>query len=386
MRLSISARARRSRAAVAVASLSAFAVLAAILVLAGSSAAATPTTVGLGTAGSFAVLAGTGISDVPTSSITGNVGLDPHPGSDITGLTCAEVQGKIYTNNAAGPACRTINAGLLTTAKNDLSNAYTDAAGRIVPPLNVLGAADNQLGGQTLVAGVYRFGHATTANLTGTLTLSGSASAVWIFQATTDLVFASSSTVHFTGGASACNVFWQVGSSATLGTSSSISGTILALTSITANHGSSINGRLLAETGLVSLDTNTVTRPACGASGGGSSGGSSGQPPGRALYCAPNGQAYDLVVGEDKLPPYDTLNLVPAYVDPVTGSESCTFPQVVTTTAPATTTTPAATTPAPPVAPPPVRPHKLRAVKAIKVVRVKHVTPKPVKHQSGFTG
>jgi len=378
---------RHPRAAIAVASLSAFAVLGAILVLAGSSAAASPTTVGLGTAGSFAVLAGTGISDVPTSSITGDVGLDPHPGSDITGLTCAEVHGKIYTNNAAGPACRTINAGLLTTAKNDLSNAYTDAAGRIVPPLNVLGAADNQLGGQTLVAGVYRFGHATTANLTGTLTLSGSAGAVWIFQATSDLVFASSSSVHFTGGASACNVFWQVGSSATLGTSSSISGTILALTSITANHGSSINGRLLAENGLVSLDTNTVTRSACGAS----SGGSSSQPPGRALYCAPNGQAYDLVAGEDKLPPYDALNLVPAYVNPVTGSVSCTFPQVVTTTAPATTTTPAATTPtpttpAPPVAPPPARPHKVRAVKGIKVVRVKHVAPKPVKHQSGFTG
>src|SRR5579864_8484232 len=114
MRLFDSVRTRRSRAAAAVATLSPFAVLAAVLVLAGSSAAATPTTVGLGTAGSFAVLAGTGISDVPTSAITGNVGLDPHPGSDITGLTCAEVNGKIFTNNASGPACRTIDASVLT--------------------------------------------------------------------------------------------------------------------------------------------------------------------------------------------------------------------------------------------------------------------------------
>ncbi len=253
MKLSISTRVSRSRAAVAAASLSALVVLGAILVLAGSSAAATPTTVGLGIANSFAVLAGTGVSDVPTSSISGNVGLDPHPGSDITGLTCGEVNGTIYTNNAAGPLCRNVNGSVLTTAKHDLSNAYGDANGRT--PTTTFLTGDDQLGGgQTLVAGVYRFGSATTANLTGPLTLSGSASAVWIFQATSDLVFASGSSVQMTGGASACNVFWVVNSSATLGTSSTISGTILALSSITANHGASITGRLLAENGLVSLD------------------------------------------------------------------------------------------------------------------------------------
>src|SRR5437868_1499169 len=100
---------KRSRAVVAVASLSVFAALGAILVLAGSSAAATPTTVNLATAGNFAVLAGTGISDVPTSAITGNVGLSPHPGTDITGLTCAEVHGTIYTTNNAGPPCHNFN-------------------------------------------------------------------------------------------------------------------------------------------------------------------------------------------------------------------------------------------------------------------------------------
>ncbi len=389
MRLSISTRMRHSRAAVAGASLSALAVLGAILVLAGSSAAATPTTVGLGTAGSFAVLAGTGISDVPTSAISGNVGLDPAAGSAITGLTCPEVNGTIYANNAAGPLCRTVNGGLLTTAKNDLTNAYGDANGRT--PFTTLPGGDNQLGGQTLVPGVYRFGGASTANLTGTLTLSGSAGSVWIFQATSDLVFASSSSVQMTGGASACNVFWVVNSSATLGTTSSISGTILALSSITADHGAHIDGRLLAENGLVSLDTNTVNASACGAAASSPT----QQPPGRAIYCAPNGQTYDLVAGEDKQAPYDTLNLVPAYVDPVTGSESCNFPKAVTTTAAATTTTAAATTTTtvatPPVAPPPT-PKKASApkakggIKAATAVRIKHVAPKSAVHTSGFTG
>ena len=114
----ITKRSRRSRAAVAVASLSVFAALGAILVLAGSSAAATPTTVNLATAGNFAVLAGTGISDVPTSAITGNVGLSPHPGTDITGLTCIEVHGTIYTTNNAGPSCHNFNLGLVNTAKS----------------------------------------------------------------------------------------------------------------------------------------------------------------------------------------------------------------------------------------------------------------------------
>ena len=355
MKLSISTRMRRSRAAVAGASLSAFAVLGAILVLAGSSSAATPTTVGLGIANSFAVLAGTGVSDVPTSSISGNVGLDPHPGSDITGLTCAEVSGTIYTNNAAGPLCRTVNGGLLTTAKNDLTNAYGDANGRT--PTTTYATADNQLGGLTLAPGVYSFGSATTANLSGTLTLSGSAGSVWIFQATSDLVFASGSSVQMTGGASACNVFWVVNSSATINTAASISGTILALQSITAKTGASITGRLLAQNGLVSLESNTVNASACT----GAAASPTQQPPGRAIYCAPNGQTYDLVAGEDKQAPYDTLNLVPAYVNPVTGSESCNFPAAVTTTAAATTTTAAATTTTTAATPPPPPPTPKKA-------------------------
>jgi hypothetical protein len=380
----ISKSARRSRFTVAGCGLLALATLGAMLTLAGSSAAASPTTVGLGTAGNFAVLAGSAITDVPTSSLTGNVGLSPTTGGAITGLTCAEVTGTIYSVDAAGPLpCRKTNPALLTTAKNDLTAAYINAAGRT--PDTTFGAADNQLGGKTLVPGVYAFGHAATANLIGNLTLKGDGNAVWIFQASSDLVFAGSSTVHFSGGAQACNVFWQVTSSATLGTSSSISGTILALTSITAAHGATISGRLLAQNGNVTLDDNTIVRPTCASSGG------SSQPPGRALYCGPDGKTYDLVKGEDKEPPYDALNLVPAYVDPVTGSQSCDFPAAVTTTATTTATTTTTVQPPTPVTPAPTpkpKPpaHKAKGVKAAKQTHVVHVAPRPAKHTAGFTG
>ena len=242
------------------------------------------------------------------------------------------------------------NPGLLTTAKSDVTTAYLDAAGRT--PDTTFVSGDNQLGGQTLVPGVYSFGHATTANLIGNLTLSGDANAVWIFQASSDLVTASSSTVTLTGGAQACNVFWQVSSSATLNTSSTIQGTILALTSITVAHGATVDGRVLARNGKVTLDTNTITRPTCAP-----------QPPNpdRQIYCDPSGKAYDLISGEDKLPPYNTLGLVPAYVDPVTGSKSCNFPAATTPTPTTpTTTTPTPTTPTPttptPTTPTPTKP------------------------------
>jgi hypothetical protein len=388
----ISKRTRRSRVAVAGASLSVLAMLGAILVLAGSSAAATPTTVGLGTAGNFAVLAGTSVTDVPASAITGNVGLSPTTGAGITGLTCPEVTGTIYSVDASGPLpCRITNAPLLTTAENDMSTAYGDAAGR-TPFTTLLGTvvpADNQLGGKTLGPGVYRLASATTANLTGNVTLSGSASDVWIFQASSNLVFSSSSTVNFSGGAQACNVFWQVGTSATIGTGANISGTILAGASITAATGATITGRLLAAV-TVTLDHNTIVRPTCATAPG-------AQPPGRALYCAPNGQSYDLVNGQDKEPPYDALHLVPATVDPVTGSVSC-APASVAVTTTTTATTPTTTTTVPPpvttttssvTKPPAKKPPATKTksgVKAAKRVHIAHVAPKPARHQGGFTG
>jgi hypothetical protein len=233
------------------------------LAIAGTASAA-PTTVSLGGADPFAILAAAGVSDVPTSTINGNVGVSPGPGSSITGLTCAEVTGTIYAVDATGLPCFTVDPGLLTTAMSNLGTAYGDAAGRTPDDTSI--ATDNQLGGRTLVAGVYRFGHATTANLSGNLTLTGDADSVWIFQATSDLVTAASSTVTLTGGAQACNVFWQVGSSATLHTSSSLVGTVLADTSISVDASVTVAGRLLAGavtgSGAVTLIQDTITRPA----------------------------------------------------------------------------------------------------------------------------
>lgn len=229
------------------------------------SAIAAPTAISLGTARQFAILAGDAVTNVPTSVILGDVGLTPASGAGI-GLTCAEVTGTIYTVDLAGPLCRDVNPGLLTTAKNALTTAYNSAAGK-VPDMTFAGA-DNQLGSQTLTAGVYRFTGATTANLIGNLTLSGSGADVWIFQATSTLVTAANSSITFSGGAQACNVFWQVGSAATLGANSDFAGTILAHDDISLGSGVTVDGRLLAggqanHAGAVTLISDTINRSDC---------------------------------------------------------------------------------------------------------------------------
>jgi hypothetical protein len=236
------------------------------LMLARTASAAPP--VQLLTTSPFAIIAGTAVTDVPTSTINGDVGLTPAAGTFYAGLTCAEVTGTIYDVNGTGPApCGVMNAGLLTVAKNDLTTAYNDAAGRI--PDVTYSTADNQLGGLALVAGTYRVPHAATANLVGNLTLdgAGNADAVWIFQATSDLVFAAASSVTLTGGAQACNVFWQVGSAATLHTTANIVGTIIAHDDISLDDSVTLNGRLLAggqanQAGAVTLIHDTIIRPA----------------------------------------------------------------------------------------------------------------------------
>ena len=143
-------------------------------------------------------------------------------------------------------------------AKADLVTAYNDVAGQ-TPATPVAGSV---LGGLTLDPGVYSGG---ALDLTGTLTLDaqGDPAAVFVFQAASTLITASASTVKLINGASACNVFWQVGSSATLGTTTSFQGTILALTSMTLNTGATVNGRLLARNGAVTLDSNAITTPKC---------------------------------------------------------------------------------------------------------------------------
>ncbi|MEA2244057.1 MAG: hypothetical protein QOD24_3613, partial [Solirubrobacteraceae bacterium] len=206
-----------------------------------------PAPVGLGKADRFAVLAGSTVTSTGPTTINGNLGL--HPGTAVTGFPPGTVHG---TTDAA-------NATALE-AKSDLTTAYDDAAGR-TPPVS----APADLGGLTVTPGVYRSG--SSLALTGDLALDakGDPSAVFVFQAGSTLITASASRVRLVNGAQACNVFWQVGSSATLGTTTDFAGNILALTSITMNDGVSLNGRALARNGAVTMIDDTITAPHCAA-------------------------------------------------------------------------------------------------------------------------
>jgi hypothetical protein len=202
-------------------------------------------TIGLGTAASFAVLAGSTVTNTGPSTISGDLGVSP--GTAITGFPPGTV-----TNGIVHSA-----DGVAGQAQSDLTTAYNTAAGL---PATAHVTAD--LGGQTLAPGVYT---GPTLGLTGTLTLDAAndPNAVFVFQTSSTLTTASTSVVALLRGANPCNVFWQVGSSATLGTNSVFTGSVLALTSISATTGASINGRLLARNGATTLDSNTVTAPAC---------------------------------------------------------------------------------------------------------------------------
>jgi hypothetical protein len=209
----------------------------------GASGAQPP--VGLGTAGSFAVLAGTTVTNTGPSVVNGDLGVSP--GSALTGFPPGTVNGTIHAADAV--------AG---QAQTDTTTAYNDAAGR-TPAVSVSG----DLGGAIVTPGVYK--SSSSLGLTGDVTLDaqGDANAVFIFQVGSKLTTASSSRVVLTNGADACNVFWQIGSSATLGTNSSFKGNILALTSITLTTGVSVAGRALARNGAVTMDDNRMTRVDC---------------------------------------------------------------------------------------------------------------------------
>ena len=223
---------------------------AAALVLFGSTGnAAVVATVPLGTSANYAVLAGSTVTNTGNSTLDGSLGL--WPGSSITGFPPGQVlpPGTTDTTNASAQQ-----------AQSDLTAAYVDAAGR---PLDATTTAD--LGNLTLAGGVYAGPSKGALSLTGPLTLDGQGdpNAVFIFQTDSELITASDSTVTLINGAQPCNVFWQVGSSATLGTNSVFVGNILALTSITVNSGVTVHGRALARNGAVTLNNDTFTNAAC---------------------------------------------------------------------------------------------------------------------------
>lgn len=212
-----------------------------------------PAPVSLGAAGAFAILTKSGVTDVPGSTIRGNVGASPIAGAAI-GLSCPEVTGKIYSVNVAGtPACRVMDATGLTAAVSDEESAYTDAAGRTNPGFVNLGAG--QIGGLTLSPGLYKW--TGDVSMSKGVTLAGGPNDVWIFQIAGSLNQASATRVRLTGGALAKNVFWASAGAVTLGTTAHSEGTILSKTMIAMNTGSSTNGRLLAQT-QVTLQESTV--------------------------------------------------------------------------------------------------------------------------------
>jgi ice-binding like protein/Big-like domain-containing protein len=214
-----------------------------------STAQAGPPPVLLGTADSFAILGGSTITNTGDSVINGDLGL--HPGTAVTGFPPGTVNGAQHVSDAVAEQ-----------AKTDLTTAYKDAAGRAFSA-----TSPPDIGGRTLTAGVYRTGSVPSLGLTGNLTLDaqGDPRAVFIFQIESTLTTATDSSVSFINGAQACNVYWQIGSSATLGTRTAFKGNILALTSISVNNGVTVDGRLLARNGAVTLINDTVTRSQCAA-------------------------------------------------------------------------------------------------------------------------
>ena len=218
--------------------------------------------VNLGTAGNFVILAKSGISTVPTSAVTGDLGISPAAATYITGFsltadatsvfsTSPQVTGKVYAADYAPPT-----PSNLTTAVGDMGLAFTDAAGR-APDVTELGAGN--VGGMTLAPGVYQW--STGLLIPTDVTLDGSATGVWIFQIAQDLTFGSAAKVLLAGGALPKNVFWQVSGLVDLGTTAHCEGVVLAQTSITLRTGASIKGRLLAQT-AVNIDGSAVVEPA----------------------------------------------------------------------------------------------------------------------------
>lgn len=229
----------------------------------GAHGALGPEPVLLGGAGGFVILAKSGIDSVPTSVITGDIGVSPIDQTAITGFsvsadasntfaTSAQVTGRIYAADNASPT-----PADLTAAVSDLETAYVDAAGRSTPDHTELGSGE--LGGLTLAPGLYKWG--TGVSIATDLSLDGGAQDVWVFQISGDITQAANTRVTLSGGALARNVFWQSFGQIVIGTGAHFEGIALCETAIILRAGASVNGRLLAQT-AVTLDQSTVTEPA----------------------------------------------------------------------------------------------------------------------------
>lgn len=217
----------------------------------------------LGTSGNFAILAKTGISTVPASTVTGDIGVSPAAASFITGFslsadasnvfsTSTQVVGRVYGANYAVPT-----PSNLTTAVLDMQTAYTDAAGRPTPDYLNLGGGT--IGGLNLAPGLYKWG--SSVMITADVNISGGPNDVWIFQMSGDLIMDAAKHITLSGGAQAKNIFWQVAGQTVIGSTAHFEGIILSQTAVTLQTGATMNGRVLAQT-AVALQSATVTQPA----------------------------------------------------------------------------------------------------------------------------
>ncbi len=219
--------------------------------------------VDLGSAGSFVILAKSGISTTGTTAIVGDIGVSPIDSTAITGFglildslnqfsRSSLVAGKVYAADYAVPT-----PTKMTTAVSDMQTAYTDAAGRTLPTATELGAGN--INGRTLAPGLYRWG--TGVIIPGSVTLSGGANDVWIFQIAQNLTVGNGAIVTLSGGAQAKNIFWQVAGQTTLGTTANFKGNILCKTLIALKTGATLNGRALAQTAVTLQGNAVVTTP-----------------------------------------------------------------------------------------------------------------------------
>jgi hypothetical protein len=218
--------------------------------------------VSLGAAGNFVILAKSGISTVPNSAVTGDIGVSPIARGGITGFsetmdasntysTSTQVIGKVFAADYTSPTPSNLGTAVL-----DMQAAYTDAAGR---PADFTEVGAGNIGGMTLPPATYKW--STVVTIPTDVTLHGGPNDVWIFQISGGITQASATKVILTGGALAKNVFWQAAGVVALDTTAHMEGIVLSQTGITLATGATVNGRLLAQT-AVTLQMNTVTQPA----------------------------------------------------------------------------------------------------------------------------